>query len=107
MLEYLYHPQSDTFVREKCPIRDIGSVWNVQLLSNFLNKRGLEPLIEKSLEHFSAYIVEHDGYGPRRLNEPSTIAHSAFMMLALLNAAQRHRSTNRCAGRRDSATAET
>ncbi|HEU4854999.1 MAG TPA: hypothetical protein VFS89_06885, partial [Nitrosospira sp.] len=89
MLEYLYIPQDDQFIREKSPIRDIASVWDVQMLSDFLKRHELRPLVEKSLRHYSNYLVERDGYlilDPRRLEEPSSIAHSAFMILALLHA---------------------
>ena len=54
MLEYLYLPQADTFIREKCPIRDIASVWDVELLSAFLNRNELRLLIEKSLHDYCA-----------------------------------------------------
>ena len=89
MFEYLYIPQADDFVREKSPIRDIASVWDVEMLSAFLNRHELRPLVEKSLRHYGDYLVERDGYlilDPRRLEEPSSIAHSAFMILALLHA---------------------
>ena len=89
MLEYLYIPQADHFVRENCPIRDIASVWDAELLGEFLNKRELQPMIATSLHHFDEYLVERDGYlmlDSARLGESSSIAHSAFMILALLHA---------------------
>lgn len=89
MFEYLYIPQADTFVREKSPIRDIASVWDVELLGDFLNKHELRPVVEKSLQHYGDYFMECNGYlilDPGRLEEPSSIAHSAFMILALLHA---------------------
>lgn len=88
MLEYTYVPQTNTFIRKKCPIRDIGSVWDVELLERFLNRHDLVSVIEKSLNHYDEYLLEHEGYlilDPVRLHEPSSIAHSAFMILALLN----------------------
>jgi hypothetical protein len=89
MLEYFYVPEDDAFVRENCPIRDIASVWDVEVLGEFLNRQELRPLSERSLRHFGEYLREHDGYlilDPRRLGEPSSIAHSAFLTLALLHA---------------------
>ncbi len=89
MLEYLYRPDTDTFVRENCPIRDIASVWDLELLSEFLKRKELRTLIDQSLSHFSDYLIQRDGYlilDPRRLGEPSSIAHSAFLILALLHA---------------------
>jgi hypothetical protein len=89
MLEYLYMPETDTFVRETCPIRDIAAIWDLERIERFLNKHELLPLIKKSLQHFKRYVVAHDRYmilDPERLGEPSSIAHSAFMILALLHA---------------------
>jgi hypothetical protein len=82
-------PESDWFVRENCPIRDIASVWDAEVLGDFLGREELRSLIEKSLRHYEDYLVERDGWlllDPRPLGEPSSIAHSAFMMLALLHA---------------------
>jgi hypothetical protein len=89
LLEYLYIPQTDTFVPEKSPIRDIASVWDLEVLSDFLNRHELRPLLEKARRHYGAYLVARDGYlilDPARLEEPSSIAHSAFMILMLLHA---------------------
>lgn len=89
MFEYLYLPQSDDFVREKSPIRDIGTVWDVEVLGNFLNSHELEPSITESLRHYGDYLLERGSYlilDPGRLEEPSSIAHSAFMILSLLHA---------------------
>jgi hypothetical protein len=88
-LEYLYLPRTNTFVRQKCPIRDIASVWDVELLSTLLNRDELQGLVETSLGHYGEYLIQRDGYlilDSRRLGESSNIAHSAFMLLALLHA---------------------
>ena len=89
MLEYLYIPQSDQFVRESCPIRDIASVWDAELVGEFLDRQELRPIITKSLVHFGDYVVRRGDYlilDSARLRETSSIAHSAFMTLALLHA---------------------
>jgi hypothetical protein len=89
MLEYLYIPQTDQFVRENCPIRDIASVWDAELLGEFLDRQELRPIIAKSLIHFGDYLVRRGNdliLDSTRLSEASSIAHSAFMMLALLHA---------------------
>ena len=62
MLEYLYIPQTDQFVRENCPIRDIASVWDTELLGEFLERQELRPIIAKSLGHFSDYVVRRGDY---------------------------------------------
>jgi len=89
MLEYLYLPETETFVRERSPIRDIASVWDAEILSDFLGERALQNVIERSLAHYVTYLAPHDDcliLDPVRLEEPSSIAHSAFMILALLHA---------------------
>jgi hypothetical protein len=89
MLEYLYMPETDTFVRENCPIRDIASIWDIERLERFLNSRELLPVINKSLRHYEKYLIANDHHmilDAEQLGEPSSIAHSAFMILALLHA---------------------
>jgi hypothetical protein len=88
LLEYLYVPRSDTFIHKRSPIRDIASVWDVEILGKFLRRDALWPLIEKSVRHYLDYLVEPGEYAildSNRLGEPSSIAHSAFMTLALLH----------------------
>jgi hypothetical protein len=87
--EYLYLPQSDRFVRENCPIREIATIWNVEVLGAFLGRGELRPVIETSLRHYCEYLVESDGaliLDSEHLREPSSIAHNAFLLLALLHA---------------------
>lgn len=88
-LEYLYLPESDAFVREESPIRDIASLWDTALVASFVKQDNLRSMIERSLAKYCAYLVHHEGsliLDPHRLGEPSSIAHSAFMVLALLHA---------------------
>jgi hypothetical protein len=85
----LYLPKTDRFIRERCPIRDIAAVRDVAVLNEFLDRHELRLLIEQSLHQYGDYLIQRDGYlslDPRRLEEPSSIAHSAFMLLALLHA---------------------
>jgi hypothetical protein len=86
---YLYLPDVDELVHKNSPIRDLGSVWDAEVLGDFLDSAKLEPVIQRSLRHYADYLVERDDYSildPRRLGEPSSIAHSAFMILAELHA---------------------
>jgi hypothetical protein len=88
-LEYLYIPEEDAFVRERSPIRDIASVWDLELLGELLKRQELRPVIDRSLAHYAGYLIARDGYlilDPGQLQEPSSIAHSAFTILALLHA---------------------
>jgi hypothetical protein len=93
-LEYLYVPQTDSFIRTNSPIRDIASVWDVELVEAFLGRSELQALIDRSIAHYVPYVVDRDGVAildSDRLREPSSIAHSAFMILALLHARPPHR----------------
>jgi hypothetical protein len=86
-LLYLYDPERQVAIEDGSPIRDIASVWDVEFLSRFLNSSDLLELTERSLIHFTGYLVGRDDalvLDPERLGEPSGIAHSAFLMLALL-----------------------
>jgi hypothetical protein len=61
MFEYLYVPETDAFIRRKSPIRDLGSVWDAEVLGDFLGRDTLRPLIDKSLRHYARYLVDRDG----------------------------------------------
>jgi hypothetical protein len=87
-LVYLYDPGSNTAVTDSSPIRDIAAVWDMEILSDFLNRRELAPVIDRSLEHYSSYLLRDDGHiilNPGLLREPSSISHSAFMILSLIH----------------------
>ena len=87
-LVYIYDPRANSSVMDGSPIRDIASVWDMEILSDFLNRQELHPVIERSLEHYSHYLTRRDGYAildPKLLEEPSSIAHSAFMLLSLIH----------------------
>jgi len=86
-LVYTYDPEQDVVIADGSPIRDIASIWDVELLSRFLGRSDLLPLVKQSLKHYTRYLISRDGtlvLDPQRLGEPSGIAHSAFMVLALL-----------------------
>lgn len=89
LLEYLYHPASDSFARERAPIRDIASVWDVELLDEVLGRHDMDALVRTSLSHFEGWLERREiglVLSAERLGEPSSIAHSAFLILALLHA---------------------
>lgn len=84
-LLYLYDPEKDITIGDGEPIRDIGAIWDVEVLSVFLGRDDLRCVMRRSLNHFEQLIVERDGHAivaPQE--EPSSIAHSAFMALALI-----------------------
>jgi hypothetical protein len=83
-LLYLYDPENDVAIGDGEPIRDLAAIWDVEVLSAFLGRDDLRRVIRRSLDHFGRLIVERDGHAivaPR--GEPSSIAHSAFLALAL------------------------
>jgi len=83
-LLYLYDPENDVTIGDGELIRDIAAIWDVEVLSAFLGRDDLRPLIRRSLDYFRRLIVERDEYAivaPR--GKQSSIAHSAFLALAL------------------------
>ena len=84
-LVYLYNPNNDVTIGDGEPIRDIAAIWDIEVLSAFLGRDDLRSLIRRSLNHFKQLIVERDGYAiVAPPGEPSSIAHSAFLALALM-----------------------
>jgi len=83
-LLYLYDAENDIATGNGEPIRDIAAVWDVEVLSAFLGHDDLRDLIRRLLDHFEQRIVARDGYAIVAAGgEPSSIAHSAFLALAL------------------------
>lgn len=83
-LLYLYDPENDLTVADGEFIRDIAAIWDVEVLSAFLGRDDLRPLTRRSLDYFRRLLVKRDDYAivaPR--GEQSSIAHSAFLALAL------------------------
>lgn len=83
-LLYLYDPEKDVMIGDGELIRDIAAIWDVEVLSAFLGRDDLRPLIRRSLCYFRRLIVERDGYTiVASRGKQSSIAHSAFLALAL------------------------
>ena len=83
-LLYLYDPENDVTIGDGELIRDIAAIWDVEVLSAFLRRDELCPLILRSLDYFRKLIVERDAYAiVATRGEQSSIAHSAFLALAL------------------------
>jgi len=83
-LLYSYDPETGRAIGDGEPIRDIAAVWDVEVLTAFLGRDDLRDLIRRSLTHFDQRVVSRDGYtivAPG--GESSSIAHSAFLSLAL------------------------
>jgi hypothetical protein len=83
-LLYLYDPENGSTVGDGELIRDIGSIGDVEVLSAFLGRDDLRLVIRRSLDYFRQLIVECDEYAiVEPIGGPSSIAHSAFLALAL------------------------
>ena len=85
-LAYIYYPEQDLLVHDHSVIRDIASIWDVELLSAFLKRTELQPLIDRSLAYYCDCLMRMRDFlifNSTALGEPSSIAHSAFMLLAL------------------------
>ncbi len=85
-LLYLFNPHANVTIGDGEPIRDIAAIWDIEVLSAFLRRDDLRPVIRRSIDHFEQFIVERDGYAvvaPQ--GELSSIAHGAFLALALIH----------------------
>jgi hypothetical protein len=84
-LRYLYIPRTDAFVRDGSPIREVASVWDAEVLGTFLERRALAESLDRSLQYYAGCLAGCNGallLDSGRLGEPSSIAHSAFLILA-------------------------
>jgi hypothetical protein len=83
-LLYLYEPEHDLAIGDGEPIRDIAALWDVEVLSAFLGRDDLVDLLRHSLAHFDQRLISRDGYAVvEPEGQPPSIAHSAFLVLAL------------------------
>jgi hypothetical protein len=84
-LLYSYDPETGVTIGDGEPIRDIAAVWDVEVLSAFLGRNDLLDLLRRSLAYFDQRVVSRDGYAiVAPGGECSSIAHSAFLTLALI-----------------------
>src|SRR5690606_16056019 len=80
---YLYDPETGTVVSDGEPIRDIATIWDVEVLSAFLGRDDLRNVIQRSLDELGRLIVQRDDYAiVAPGGEQPSIAHSAFTALA-------------------------
>lgn len=86
-LVYTYRPEREITIVDGSPIRDIAAIWDVERLGRFLARSELRPVVLRSLAHYAGFLSAHGGgliLDAHRLGEPASIAHSAFLALALL-----------------------
>jgi hypothetical protein len=85
-LLYVYDPENDFATGDGEQIRDITAVWDMEALSAFLGRGDLLDLTRWSLAHFEQRVIGRDGYAivaPE--GQSSSIAHNAFLVLALVS----------------------
>jgi hypothetical protein len=85
-LTYLYDPLAGTTVENGFPLRNIAAVGDVGGLSRFLGKPDLLPVVDASIRYHESAVIPSDVgliLDPVRLGEPSSIAHSGLLILAL------------------------
>jgi hypothetical protein len=97
-LVYTYDPVHDRVDSGSSPIREIAAVRDVGMLGRFLHRSDHDTLIRRSLSHYTAMLVARGAaltLASDRLGEPASIAHSAFLALAMLASPARFDSTIR------------
>lgn len=92
-LVYEYDPVHNKARLHNCPVREMGSVWDIQVLESFLGWHDLQSDVDKWMKEFLQNIVEKSSessqgsavyiLNAKRLQQQATIAHSAFMILCL------------------------
>lgn len=90
MLVYEFEPSSGKSKIENCAIRNIGSIWDMEVISNYLHDNSLQKTIDHSLDFYKDFLVQFrtqhgtmmtlDG---TKLEERPNISHNAMMILCL------------------------
>ncbi len=56
-----YDPVDDVVVFDESAIRDIGSIWDVEVLSRFLGRADMIRIVEVPLRRYVKDLIERDG----------------------------------------------
>lgn len=99
-IAYLYDPIRDVVVADGEPIRDIATAGDVARLGRFLGRRQLDRTVTRTIEHWASRMEARDGalvVDTMPMGEPPGIAHSAFLILAMLEAGGREEDVRRLA----------
>ncbi|KAL4458288.1 hypothetical protein ABPG75_013153 [Micractinium tetrahymenae] len=91
-LHYSYSVSHGRHEDRRCPIRDIGTAADLAVLSAATGSREFDTVIASTLQHYESILVRqkeqletwaHLSGGQDGLGEPSSVAHSAMLLLAL------------------------
>lgn len=93
-LHYAFNPATGRHEDRWCPIRDVGTAGDLAVLQRRLGSTAeFEPVIAATLQHYCGMLVRHaEGgaepwchlpAGRQGLGEPSSVAHSSMLLLAL------------------------
>ncbi len=84
-LAYLYDPVHGELIADGEPIREIASARDVARLGRFLGRSELAPVVERTVRRWEGRLRARDGsFVVEPYGEPPGIAHSAFLLLAML-----------------------
>eukprot|EP00887_Chlorella_sp_A99_P000542 scaffold17.g542.t1 len=90
-LYYEFLPAAKQRVHAHSPVRDIGTACDLAVLQTFTGGSEFDGVIDATLDHYLP-MLDHETYeepeawcflDPERLGEPSSVAHSAFLLMAL------------------------
>jgi len=85
LLEYQYDPSENQYSSDNNHVRQLGTLWAISELKQFLNTNEFDPLINNTLTHYLSYSTTVDDYTFLTINGKSKLAYNAFFILALLN----------------------
>jgi len=86
-LYYEYDPFSSTYFTSNHKLREMGGLWAITYIADFLNDERYDQLAQKGLTFFEPYFkedVENDFYYVE-INSESKLGYSAFMILSIIN----------------------
>lgn len=84
LLEYLYYPSGDSYSTDNNDVRQLGTLWAMVELENFLQSDRLDTVIRNTLTSYMSRLVCREKSCYVNINGSAKIAYNAFLILALL-----------------------
>jgi len=84
-LHYIYYPETSEYPYENNHVRQLGSLWSVIVLKNFLRDNSFDELIEDTLDYYLEYKICQENYCFLLIDENAKLAYNAFLILSLVN----------------------